>query len=243
MALRDQGRLDYLSQILTPVIQPIGGVLRSTLDGIGLNFQSFANSKAIMAENARLRSQAQTYAQYAEIIDNYERRLDALRRLNRMQSIPAKRKITADVVSYDVRQNRVQIVFAGGAPVKVGDAVINGDGLIGRVESLGNGRAFVLLASSPAFRIGAMVMSNPPVAGLIRGSTQNQMTLGNAENSGHIKPGDQVTTSTFSETIPPYIPIGRIEQRLSQPEFGIEEFRVRLNVQLSVVREVLVVGQ
>ncbi len=235
--------MDYPSRIIGPVVLPLSQAIRGGLDQINASFQGFTQSRALVSENQRLRAQMQANSQYNEVIRNLEERINVLRRMNRLQALEARRKVPAEVVAYDVRQHRIQIIFDGSQPVKAGDAVINGDGLVGRIDSISGSRAYVLLATSPAFRMGAMVMSQPPVAGLIRGSTSGRMTLGNAESATHLKPGDQVTTSTFSETIPPYIPIGRIEQRLSQPEFGIEEFRVRLNVQMAHVREVLVVGQ
>lgn len=237
----NSGRVDLLAQgvqaVFSPVIQGANRSLRANDDW----WAGLIQASSLRAENERLRQLAEGAELYEERVSALENQLDAIRKLNGFPAITSRQRVPAEVVSLDPRNHRIQITAGSNQGVKEGMAVITGDGLAGRVEAVSANRSFVLLVTSPSFRIGASVMAQPIVAGIIRGNSGSRMTLGNAENASHVKPGDQVTTSTFSEFIPPYIPVGRIVRRTSQPELGLEEFEVRVNLRTSTLREVFVI--
>jgi rod shape-determining protein MreC len=113
------------------------------------------------------------------------------------------------------------------AGLAVDDAVITGDGLIGRVSSLTGGSARVTLLTDQESSVTAKVVDGPQgVVGAEVGDPESlvfELITGNQE----VKPGAELVTSGFAEgalrsRFPPGIPIGEAkeattgEQQLSQ---------------------------
>lgn len=240
-SLRSVGRIDPLNNALSPVFVGPSTGLSNGLQNIS-DFQlSLQQGAALRRENERLKMELNALSLYEERIQDFEARLNSIRKLNGFPSISQRQRVVAEVMSFDPGAHRMQISAGSAQGIAPGQAVICGDGLVGRIESTTGNRSYVQVVTSPAFRIGATILSNPQVSGLIRGSSRETMTMGNAEKSEHVAMGSQVVTSTFSERIPPYLPIGRVQKRVNTPELGLVEFTVKINFQVSRVREVAVV--
>lgn len=94
--------------------------------------------------------------------------------------------------------------------VKPGYIVTGPGGLVGRVIDVSPHTARVLLISDLTSRIGALI-SRSRVMGVVRGQSNNQLVMEFFDKLPDVKPGDVVTTSSYSRLFPRDIPIGRVE--------------------------------
>ena len=132
-----------------------------------------------------------------------------------------------------------------GAGVAVDDAVITGDGLVGRVSSLTGGSARVKLLTDQESSVTAKVIDGPQgVVGAEVGDPGSlifELITGNQE----VKPGAELVTSGFADgplrsRFPPGVPIGEAkeastgEQQLSQ-RIHIRPFAELSNIEFVTV--------
>ncbi len=110
----------------------------------------------------------------------------------------------------------VTINVGSGSGVKVYDAVVNGDGLGGRVTSVASSAAQVTLITDQQSYVDSMVLPGG-ASGLIAGSVTGDMTLQYVDKNEKLKVGQYVVTSGMKNSIfTKGIPIGQVESVGSQ---------------------------
>lgn len=211
------------------------------IDSVSAFMSGIAGSGRLKYQISELQKQERSWRFYAEQVDELNREINYLRKLQQLPAVPGHERVSADIIQYDPSIHRMVLNVGSRAGIKQGQAVASAEGLIGVVQTCDADRSQVLLVTSPTLRIGAMIQQNPPVAGIIRGLTIDKMALGFLEQPAlTILPGTLVTTSVFSDVIPPNIPIGEVVRQDAQPEYGIVEVQVRIYARFAAAREVVV---
>jgi rod shape-determining protein MreC len=125
-------------------------------------------------------------------------------------------------------------------------AVLTPDGLVGRVQSVGQTRSQVVLLGDPNLRVAAKVAGpGPAETGIItvNSSTpqeEGMIDLDLLSGASAVAPGQNVVTWGEGGVFPADIPIGTIVDKRAK-EFGLStEARVKLAVNLSALEEVWV---
>ena len=239
-AFRQDGQLDPLGRVAQFLVLPAAGALQRGVDTTANFWTGLFASASLRDENRRLRTQAQSWALYQEVVTALQSDNDALRKLLQLKETTKRVSVSADVIAYDPNTHRMTLNKGSAAKIEKGQAVSSADGLIGIIQTVSPQTCQVLLVSSPECRLGAMVLSNPPVAGIVRGNGREQMRMEFLEDSVQLVEGVRVVSSIHSEKIPPYLPIGIVVSKTNQPEAGRQEVRVGLSVRFASVREVLV---
>lgn len=96
--------------------------------------------------------------------------------------------------------------------------VINGDGLVGRITTVGPTTSTVLLASDPGFSVGTRLEGNGEV-GFGTGQGTGPMRVELLNGQAEVKPGDRMVTfgSQNSRPFVPGVPIGTVTKVLDTP--------------------------
>ncbi|MFJ4921935.1 rod shape-determining protein MreC [Streptomyces sp. NPDC088725] len=89
--------------------------------------------------------------------------------------------------------------------------VLNGDGLVGRVTTVGPGTATVLLANDPDFTVGTR-MEKTDELGFATGQGDRPLAVQFLNGKAKIKPGDRLVTFGSSQDKPfvPGVPVGEV---------------------------------
>ncbi|WP_327085117.1 rod shape-determining protein MreC [Nonomuraea sp. NBC_01738] len=124
--------------------------------------------------------------------------------------------VGAQVIAYGGRQgytDTVTIDAGSSAGVRPDQAVVNGDGLVGRVIATGPATATVLLASDATAVTGAR-LTDSGEAGTVTGGGRDSglLTLTLLGSDAEVEPGGQVVTFGSRRMVPypPGIPIGTV---------------------------------
>jgi rod shape-determining protein MreC len=119
--------------------------------------------------------------------------------------------ITAPVIGRSADQWWQQVTLGRGANdgINKNDIVAGTGGLVGRVSDVTAHTSRVLLISDPASQVGVAV-SRSRATGFLRGQADTQAVMVLFDKSPDIRPGDVVTTSTFSQMLPAGIPVGTV---------------------------------
>jgi rod shape-determining protein MreC len=208
------GPLDAIGRGIMSVIGPIQDGVSRTLRPVGDFLAGFTQVgslkeqvRLLEEQNAGLQNERQ---QVADIL----RENEELRKLLALQQRFDFRTVTVRVTGVGP-SNFEQTVFIdrGQADgVRKDMPVIAGQGLVGRVVSVGTHTARVLLLIDPSSAVAARVSSNGET-GVLEGRTGDELRFDLFDSDAALTVGDTVVTSGYQGGVyPAGIPIGRIER-------------------------------
>lgn len=201
------------------------GVRNSATEGFapilivaGLPFQNFAlflhdvtgfaqlqaDKKRLQEENEKLRE----WYQMALLLDSENK---SLRKLLNMAPMPEYTHVGARVMSDSGSTYAKSLLVAVGANqgAKKGNAVLSGDGLIGRIIDLSDSTARVLLVTDFNSRV-PVVVENTSQHAIMAGNNTVRPRLIHLPQESDISVGVRVVTSGYGGIYPHGIPVGRV---------------------------------
>ena len=208
--------LDAATPILDALSQPVMTLNRFVDEGREL--------LAVRTENASLREDRSRLMQWQATA----RRLDAENRmlmgLLNFQPGPAVSFITGRVVADTGGAFVHSMIFNAGAQagVRKGQAVVTGDGLLGRVASVGQRAGRLLLITDLNSRI-PIVIESTRVRAIMAGNNTERPRLIFLSAGAVISKGDRVVTSGHGGAFPPGLPVG-IVSSVSEGNIEVQPF-------------------
>lgn len=201
------GARTTVSDALTPVMVVVGAPFRQVAAFVG----GVTGLSELRAENARLQSENARLKEWYQTALMLESENQSLQALLNVKPDPAHRFITARVIADSGNAFVKSTIVAAGENENVfkGQAVLSGDGLVGRVIEAGTRSARVLLLTD--------VNSRVPV--FLEGSRQKAMLAGNNTDKPDlkyipqdvdVKAGTRVITSGDGGMFMPGLPVGEV---------------------------------
>jgi len=115
-------------------------------------------------------------------------------------------------------QSRVLYIDKGSADgLKVDQAVITPDGIVGKIRDTFSHAAQVLLINDPTSGAGVLLASTR-IRAILRGSQDGRVVISNLTPDSRIKPGEKVLTSGGDQIYPRGLNVGTIESIVPDPE-------------------------
>jgi rod shape-determining protein MreC len=202
-------------------------------------------------ENDQLRSQVSDLQQeLAETRSQLERGIEA-NKVAKVAAAPALAgfdQLEALVISRTATQWNESLMINKGSSdgVQENDAVMTGDGLVGRVDSVNGGSARVILLTNEDSAVTARVAESGAY-GLVEPSLGNQSTLlfGFIDSDKELENGDELVTAGFNEgglnsLFPADIPIGKIDEDDAEALDQAQDVRIEPYADLSELSTVTV---
>ncbi|MCW5748943.1 MAG: rod shape-determining protein MreC [Alphaproteobacteria bacterium] len=193
--------LDLAAPLLEALSRPVATINRLIAD-----VEDLAN---LRAENARLREENARLVTWQSVARRMEVENAELRGLLNFKEGPQATFITARVVgdsgSAFVRSMLLNVGRSGG--VTSGQAVVTGEGLIGRITEVGESWARVLLLSDLSFRLPVLVERSREPA-ILTGDNSQLPRLAMTQSLAGIQVGDRIVTSGHGGSFPVGIPVG-----------------------------------
>lgn len=207
---------DAVSPVLATASRPFYAVAEF-VGGVSGISELRAENARLMSENVRLRD----WYQKALMLQSENQSLQELLNLKAQQETKfVTTRVIAD--SGNAYVHSVLVAEGARAGIEKGQAVLAGEGMIGRIIEAGKNSARVLLVTDFNSRV--------PV--LIEGSRQKAILVGNNEPlpllkylppDGEIEEGMRIITSGHGGLFPPGLPIGRIV-RNDEGEYAVKPF-------------------
>lgn len=238
---RSHGSVTLVDQLIRSVCSPVS--VSSGAVGRALNDYTMGAIRGshLQDENARLKRQLNALSMYSDTVQRLQSEVDSLRKLQGLPETYNKQKIRTDITGFFLNQNRLTIGVGRNKGIKVGMPVVCADGLVGTIQAVGPSDAQVRLLTTAGVQLSAIIPSHtPPAKGLLIGNNSSTLQMSFPSATTTVVSGDIVTTSGFSVVIPRGIPIGRILTVESQPELGSSRAKILPAVDVSTLREVVV---
>lgn len=192
---------DAFAPILEAVAEPAETV-RSYLDE-GRQFL------AIHQENMRLTEENARLLKWQTVARQVEEENAVLRELLNFKPGPEANYLAARVISDDGGTfSESMLIYAGVREgVKNGQAVVTGEGLVGRIAGVAYRSARVLLVADLNSRIPVMIESSR-ARGIMAGRNEEKPILTKLPPGTIVSPGDRIVTSGHGGAFPQGIPVG-----------------------------------
>ncbi|MEQ1823953.1 MAG: rod shape-determining protein MreC [Fimbriimonadaceae bacterium] len=239
---RLNGQHDLITTVVSKPFSIPGQVMDRALNSGSQSFQGLWRGAEQSRTIERLRSEVKAASLYTETMRDLRAQNDLLRKQLNLPSDSEGSRMPARIIYHSPLENRVTLNIGSSSNVKPGCPVVNGDGLVGIVQVVEKSECQVQLITSPLpFKVGAMIMSEIPVVGLIHGQSSDRLVLDLVDMNAKVKDGDLVVTSGIAKSlIPRGIVIGRVVSVDTKEQFGLKSVVVFPEVQMSQAREVFV---
>ncbi len=221
-------------------IRQIRSLTVGTLGVIQQTFSWIPNITALQRENELLRKVNVNLSD--EVNQLREARLEniRLRSMIALQETSSVKLIGAKVVSKNLNllRNALTLNVGSDDSVHIGNPIVTGEGLIGRIVAVSGGFSIGQLIVNVDFRASAKIQRSR-VDGIIAWDGKS-ILLKNVAKTQDVKEGDAVITSEYSNAFPPGIKIGIVSRISEIPNSLYQRIEVVPTVNLTQSEEVFV---
>ncbi|MCH7941912.1 MAG: rod shape-determining protein MreC [Proteobacteria bacterium] len=197
------GVTDTVAPVLEALSQP-----SATVAAIVEDMRSLAD---LHGENERLRTVNERLLQWQAVARTLEQENLAYKELLNLVDDPHPAFITARVIG-DAGGAFVRTVLLNAGTddgVRVGQAAVNAEGLVGRVVEAGRRSTRILLLTDLNSRI-PVVMEKTRVPAILAGDNSDHPRLTFTPVNALFEPGERIVTSGHGGMLPPGLPVGEV---------------------------------
>lgn len=198
------GAADLFTPVLSFISKPVQDAAAFVRNVSGI--------AAMQAENELLRQENIRLREWFQLAQHLEAENKSLRDLLNVKLEPRHNYITARVMGDGGNAYVKSLLLAAGRGdgVKKNQAVISGEGLIGRIIETGDKSARVLLVTDINSRVPVLIEDSRQHA-ILAGNNDNLPLLVHLPEGSEVAIGARVVTSGHGGVFPPGLPIGRVE--------------------------------
>lgn len=207
----DQVLMDAMRANVTDAVAPILDVLSRPVESASRVVDNVRELGRLREENARLRRNEARLLQWQAAANKLEAENRMLRDLLNFKPGPEPSFITGRVIADTGGAFAHSLILNAGDRdgVTKGEAAVTGDGLIGRVDSVGAHSARILLITDLNSRIPVLVGPNR-VRAILAGNNSDRPRLIHLPPGETVAPGDRVITSGHGGAFPVGLPVGQV---------------------------------
>lgn len=215
---------------VTDAVAPIMDVASRPLDAVRQGVEEAEALLDIRAENDRLRQQNERLLRWQAAARKLEAENRELKALLNVKDERAAAFITARVIADAGGTFAHSLILNAGSSdgVRKGQAVMTGEGLVGRVQETGSRSSRILLLTDLNSRIPVLVEPSR-VRGVLAGNNTDRPRLIHLPPGAVVSPGERIVTSGHAGAFPPGVAVGTIAT-VSDGAIGVQPFvdRARL---------------
>ncbi|MEL0114510.1 MAG: rod shape-determining protein MreC [Rickettsiales bacterium] len=197
------GVVDVVAPVMNALSRPIATVTEG-IDRVGMFFSVYEDNERLREQNARLLEWQNAALALAAENSTFRKMLNYIPE-------PGARFAAARVIgdSGGVFVRSILVNAGTQAGVEKGDAVVNGDGLIGRIAETGRQSGRVLLITDLNSRV-PVVIEKTRIRAILAGDNSRQPKLAFLPPNARLEIGDRIVTSGHGGVFPAGLPVGRI---------------------------------
>ncbi|MFQ5619685.1 MAG: rod shape-determining protein MreC [Rhodospirillales bacterium] len=209
---------------VTDALAPILDVLSRPVATVSEVVDQVRELASLREENAGLREDKVRLLQWQTVARRLEAENKALRALLKFVPGPEASYVTARVIGDTGGAFAHALVLNTGlrAGVRKGQAVVTGDGLVGRVAGVGTRSTRVILITDLNSHIPVLVERTRTRA-ILAGDNSEVLRLIRLPPGAEVTPGDRVVTSGHGGAFPPGLPVGVVGS-VSDAGIGVQPF-------------------
>ncbi len=196
---------------VTDLMAPLLQTVSSPFAAVSENFEGFKTLRALKAENIRLQEENSKLQAWYETALKLQAENKALHELLNVKADPGLSFVTARVVSDPGGAFVKSVLLPVGTIDKIskGNAVMSGQGLIGRITEAGKRSSRVLLINDLNSRIPVKIQ-NTRTKAILSGKNGGILKLERLPQDSGLAIGQRIVTSGDGGQLPADVPVGTI---------------------------------
>ncbi|MBF0561372.1 MAG: rod shape-determining protein MreC [Alphaproteobacteria bacterium] len=217
---------ERLREVVADAFAPILDVLSRPAASIADLMENIRGLAALRAQNAELLEKNERLAQWQAVARQLEAENDGLRSLLHFVPSPQASFISARVIAvvHDAFVRNLLINAGTHDGVRKGQAVVTGDGVVGRVDEVGSRASRILLITDLNSRIPVIIEPSRTRAILVGNGAEQPRLMFLAGNAAKIAPGNRVVTAADANAFPPDLPVGVVSKIIEGKGVFVETF-------------------
>lgn len=203
--------VDTARTAVTDVLAPVLDTLSTPFTAAASSVESLADLRQMRADNMRLSQDNEKLMKWYESALRLQAENQALRELLNVKADPALVYVTARLMTDPGGVFVQSHLLAAGSKdgVRKGSAVMAGQSLIGRVVSVGDRAARVLMITDVNSRI-PVTVQNTRTRAILAGTNGDDLMLERLPPDSGLSVGQRIVTSGDGGQLPPGLPVGVI---------------------------------
>ena len=236
--------MDPVRATLSTLVQPVRLVATLPSRFLDTADHHFASRRELMAENQRLRERQLIQQARLQRLDALEVENIRLRTLLESSYDLDRPILIADLLQVDLDPfSHLRESDKGSrAGVRVGQAAIDGTGVIGQVDRVTPLSATVRLISDPSHGLPVRVNRNGLRSVLFGTGRLDTLIISSLPNNADIEPGDLLVTSGLGGRFPAGYPVGEVRSVSIDPGQPFSQVEVEPLGALGQVQEILLIA-
>ncbi len=218
--------------LMTDAVAPILSTVARPVDSVSEFARKVEALWGLHAENERLREQNTRLVQWQAVARKLDAENQALRQLLNYTDTETVGFVTARVIADTGGAFAHSLLINAGARAGIakGQAVVTGEGLVGRISGVGSRSARILLITDLNSRIPVAIEPSRARA-VLAGDNSDRPRLIHLPPNADLSPGDMVVTSGHGGAFPVGMPVG-VVAAVSDNSITVQPFvdRARLEV-------------
>jgi len=218
--------------LMTDAVAPILSTVARPVDSVSEFARKVEALWGLHAENERLREQNARLIQWQAVARRLDAENQALRQLLNYTEADSIGFVTARVIADTGGAFAHSLLINAGARAGIakGQAVVTGDGLVGRISGVGSRSARILLITDLNSRIPVAIEPSRARA-VLAGDNSDRPRLIHLPPGADLSPGDMVVTSGHGGAFPVGMPVG-VVAAVTETGITVQPFvdRARLEV-------------
>ncbi|HMS24614.1 MAG TPA: rod shape-determining protein MreC [Acidimicrobiia bacterium] len=214
------GPLGAVRSAVREVFSPMQRGVNAVTSPVGNFVDGIVNASDLKKENTRLRREVTKVKTKNKTYEAAVGENDRLRKLLKLTKVIDIDNTTAHVITGSPSnfETTLQIDKGTDSKVRVGDAVIDGDGLVGRIIDVSTSRSTVLLITDSTSGVGVRD-ARSEITGIAQGQAgDSDISMQFVDPDADIKNGDTVVTSGLQDgRFPPDIPVATVKSAKRNP--------------------------
>lgn len=220
-------------------LSSVARTIKANVSGLFSYKQLQSQIEELEAENADLQRQLAEARLESEQLEELEELADAL---NYKYTKKKFKLISADVTSYDGSNwtNVFSVNIGTESGVEVGDAVVNGMGLIGKIQETGEGWSKVVSVIDDDSKVSFKLARDTKQLGVVYGNADGEVSGYMLDSEATVSQGDTLITSGLG-TYPAGLEIGTVREVAYNSNTLLKELTVETAVNFKSLQKVAVI--
>jgi len=175
------------------------------------------------------------------VINVYTQKLKVVSEF-RKNSYSDGKPIIADIIGYDVSNFRKSIIIDVGKKqgASVGDIIVFGNALVGRISAIGRSSARVILITDPASNVPSRFLQSR-TQGMVQGTADGTCIMKYVPRQIEINESDKVISSGIGRVFPKNLYVGDVIEVKQKEAKLFKDIKIKPRVAISKIEHVLVI--
>jgi rod shape-determining protein MreC len=176
-----------------------------------------------------------------DIINVFKKKLEVVSEYKKNNDDNEK-PIVADIIGYDVSNFRKSIIIDVGKKqgVSVGDVVVFGNALVGRISAIGNSSGRVMLITDPASNVPSRFLKSR-TRGIVQGTTNGKCIMKYVPRQIKVDKPEKVISSGIGGVFPKSLYIGNVVEVKQKIANLFKDIKIMPRIDISKIEHVLVI--